>query len=58
MSLVASASWAAVTVTVWAVSQFAVLNVNDVADTDTSVLAWPLTVTVTVADGSVANLTV
>ena len=53
-----SASCAAVTVTVWAVSQLAVVNVNDVADTDTSLPAWPLTVTVTVADGSVANLTV
>ena len=53
-----SVSLPAVTVTVWAVSQFDVVKVRVVGFGVTSVPACPATVTVTVAVGSVSSTTV
>ena len=58
MSLFVSSSSPAATVTVCAVPQFEVVNVSDAGLGVSSVPAWPVIATVTVADGSVASLTV
>ena len=54
----ASSSWPALTVTVWVALQSVVVKVRDVGLTDTSVPAWPLTLMVTSAEGSVFSRTV
>ena len=58
MSLFVSSSSPAATVTVCAVPQFEVVNVSDAGLGVSSVPAWPVIATVTVAVGSVASFTV
>ena len=58
VSSAASSSSPADTDTVCSVSQFEVVNVSDAGLGVSSAPAWPVIATVTVADGSVASLTV
>ena len=60
VSLSASPSSPALTVTSWAVAQFDVVNVSVAEDGSSvrSVVSWPAIVTVTPAVGSVASFTV
>ena len=51
-------SSAAFTVTVCAVFQFDVVKVSELLSSETSLPAWPLTVTVTEAVGTCESLTV
>ena len=61
-SLAPSSSWSALTVTVWASSQLVVVKVRVLVALSPvsarSVLAWPVTVTVTSSEGSWDSFTV